>query len=112
MKIVNKGWGYEKILHNDNGYCGKILCFEKGKKCSFHYHKLKSEHFYCIGKIKVRYGWNEDITKAVEIILNTGDDFNVPVGLIHQMEAIEETQLFEFSTTDYEEDSYRILKGD
>jgi len=44
MNIVPKGWGHEKIIHNSNGYCGKVLCFDKGKKCSYHYHKIKDEH--------------------------------------------------------------------
>jgi quercetin dioxygenase-like cupin family protein len=109
MNIVPKGWGHEKIIHNADGYCGKILCFEKGKKCSYHYHKIKTETFYCMGKILLRFG-DADITKAEEIILNTGDSFHVPVGLCHQMEALEDTQLIEFSTIDYPEDSIRIVK--
>ena len=43
MKIVEKGWGRETWLHNDEKYCGKILFFNAGKKCSLHYHKLKSK---------------------------------------------------------------------
>lgn len=45
------------------------------------------------------------------MVLETGDDFHVPVGLRHQMEALEDTQFFEFSTTDYPEDSIRIVRG-
>ena len=33
-------------IHNDADYCGKLLFFEKGKRCSYHYHKLKTETFY------------------------------------------------------------------
>lgn len=85
MEIVEKGWGHEKIIHNAGGYCGKIL---------------------------LRYGWTDDMSEAKELILETGDDFHVPVGLRHQMEALEETQLFEFSTTDHPDDSIRIVRGD
>lgn len=112
MEIVPKGWGHEKILHNSNGYCGKILCFNKGKKCSYHYHAIKDEHFYCVGKILLRYGWTDDITSTEQIVLNTGEDFHVPVGMRHQMEALEDSELFEFSTTDYADDSIRIVRGD
>lgn len=112
MNIIEKGWGHEKIIHNDDGYCGKILCFEKGKKCSYHYHKVKTETFYCVGRIIVRHGISDDISLAESVILETGDSFHVPVGLRHQMEALEDTQLFEFSTTDYPDDSIRIIKGD
>jgi quercetin dioxygenase-like cupin family protein len=112
MEIISKGWGCEKIIHNADGYCGKILCFEKGKKCSYHYHGIKTETFYCVGRILLRYGWTDELSDAKEVVLETGDSFHVPIGLRHQMEALEESELFEFSTTDIAEDSIRIVRGD
>jgi len=112
MQIIQKGWGHEKIVHNSDGYCGKVLVFHKGKKCSYHYHKIKTETFYCLGRMLLRYGPEDDLSCASEIILETGDVFHVPTGLRHQMEALEDSQLFEFSTTDYPEDSIRIINGD
>ena len=41
-----------------------------------------------------------------------GDNFHVYTGLRHQMFALEDTELFEFSTQHFDEDSYRIIKGD
>ncbi len=112
-EIHPKGWGYEKWIVNKPEYCGKLLFFNKGKKCSWHFHKIKDEVFYLqSGKLLVKYGWDEDINKAQQIILEKGDSFHVKTGLIHQMEAIEDSELFEFSTQHFEEDSYRILKGD
>ena len=65
IKFVPKGWGYEKWIVNKEEYCGKILWFAKGKKCSWHYHKLKDEVFYIRkGKLLVAYGYDEDIKKA------------------------------------------------
>lgn len=108
-----KGWGFELWIVNKPEYCGKLLRFEKGKKCSFHFHKQKDETFFCgRGKIKVLHGYDEDIEKAAETILSEGESFYVPAGLIHQMIAIEETDLYEFSTQHFEEDSYRVIKGD
>ena len=46
MHFVKKGWGYEKWIVNKPEYCGKLLFFEKGKRCSWHYHELKDEVFY------------------------------------------------------------------
>tara|TARA_B100000427_G_scaffold318871_1_gene316510 strand:+ start:561 stop:917 length:357 start_codon:yes stop_codon:yes gene_type:complete len=113
IKHVPKGWGYEKWIVNKPEYCGKLLFFEKGKQCSWHYHKLKDEVFYLqSGKLLVRYGDDEDIAKAKELILEPGDGFYVYIGLRHQMYAIEESELFEFSTQHFDEDSYRIQKGD
>jgi len=113
IKYVPKGWGYEKWIVNKDEYCGKILWFSKGKKCSWHYHKIKDEVFYVRkGKLLVRYGLDKDMTKCDEVVLMPGDNFHVPIGLIHQMEAIEETEMFEFSTKHRDSDSYIVVEGD
>ena len=113
IKFVPKGWGYEKWIVNKPEYCGKILFFAKGKKCSWHYHKLKDEVFYInSGKLLVAYGYEDDLSQATEVILEKGDNFHVEVGMRHQMTALEDTQMFEFSTQHFDSDSYRVIKGD
>lgn len=113
IKIVPKGWGHEKWIVNNNKYCGKLLFFNKDKKCSWHYHEKKEETFYIhSGKLRLLYGYDDDIELADEIILRPGDKFEIPRKLRHQMFALEETEMYEFSTTHYEEDSYRVIKGD
>ena len=113
IKIVPKGWGYEKWIVNKEQYCGKLLFFHKNKKCSWHFHKIKDEVFYIqSGKLLVKYSLNTDISKANEIILEKGDHFHIKIGLNHQMIALEDTEMFEFSTQHFDEDSYRIEKGD
>ena len=54
----------------------------------------------------------DDIEKATEIVLNRGDKFHVYRGLRHQMFALEDSDLFEFSTQHFDDDSYRVIKGD
>tara|TARA_R110000851_G_scaffold108257_1_gene229337 strand:+ start:6058 stop:6417 length:360 start_codon:yes stop_codon:yes gene_type:complete len=113
IKFVSKGWGFEKWIVNCKKYCGKLLYFVKGKKCSWHYHKIKDEVFYIqSGKILLKFSDNDDIMNANEIVLNAGDNFHVYTGLRHQMIALEDTELFEFSTQHFDEDSYRLQKGD
>jgi len=113
IKHVDKGWGYEKWIVNKTEYCGKLLFFEKDKRCSWHYHKLKDEVFYLqSGKLLVKYSDNNDIMEAKELVLLPGDAFHVYRGLRHQMVAIEASELFEFSTEHFDSDSYRIQKGD
>lgn len=113
MKFVPKGWGFEKWIVNNEEYCGKLLYFVKGKKCSWHFHKLKDEVFYIqSGKILVKFSDQDDIEKAEELVLSKGDNFHVYRGLRHQMFALEDTELFEFSTQHFDEDSHRIMKGD
>ena len=113
IKFVPKGWGFEKWIVNSEEYCGKLLYFVKGMKCSWHYHKLKDETFYIqSGKIKLLHGSSDDMMFANEIILSKGDKFHVYRGLRNQMIAFEDTELFEFSTQHFDSDSYRIEKGD
>jgi len=113
IKLVPKGWGYEKWIVNTEKYCGKLLYFDQGKRCSWHYHKIKDEVFYVqSGKILVKYSTDDDYRYAQEIILEPGDNFHVYTGLRHQMIALEDTELFEFSTQHFDEDSYRLMKGD
>jgi mannose-6-phosphate isomerase-like protein (cupin superfamily) len=111
--IVQKGWGYEKWITNTEKYCGKLLFFKKGKRCSWHYHLVKDEVFYVhSGKLELIFGFADDKKVATKLILQPGDSFHVPVGLRHQMMGLEETELFEFSTQHIEADSIRIEKGD
>ena len=118
IKFVPKGWGFEKWIVNNEEYCGKLLYFVKGKRCSWHYHKLKDEVFYVqSGKMQVFYSDEDKIYKngvlvANSTILGPGDNFHVYRGLRHQMLALEDTELFEFSTQHFDSDSYRIQKGD
>lgn len=112
-KFVPKGWGYEHWIVNKKEYCGKLLFFKKGKRCSWHYHKLKDETFHVHkGSLRVTYseGDNPDFGKS--IILSAGDSFYIPVGLRHQMLGLEDTWMYEFSTQHFDEDSHRIIKGD
>tara|TARA_Y100000310_G_scaffold145370_1_gene144709 strand:- start:3995 stop:4345 length:351 start_codon:yes stop_codon:yes gene_type:complete len=113
IKHVEKGWGHEKWIVNCPEYCGKLLFLKEGKRCSWHYHKLKDEVFYLqSGRLNVKYSDENDIGASKSIILNPGENFHVYRGLRHQMIALEDSELFEFSTQHFDSDSYRILKGD
>ena len=70
MKIVQKGWGYEKWICNSEMYCGKLLFFNAGMKCSYHYHKIKDETFYVqSGELKMTHGYKDDFSDAKTVIL-------------------------------------------
>jgi len=127
MVFVPKGWGWERWIVNNEKYCGKLLYLAKNRRCSLHYHKLKDETFYLqSGKIKLYF--TDDLQKLEKffkqhvlaqidefldsIILNPGDNFYILPGRVHQMVALRDSELFEFSTQHFEDDSYRIVKGD
>ena len=113
MTHVDKGWGWERWIVNCEEYCGKLLFFKKDKQCSWHFHKLKDEVFYVqSGRILVKYSDGDKLEDADEIVLEAGDNFHVYRGLRHRMIALQDTELFEFSTQHFDSDSYRIEKGD
>ena len=82
IKHVPKRWGHEKWIVNTPEYCGKLLFFNEGKRCSWHYHKLKDETFYLqSGKILLYYGDTDNLDEAKDIILEPGDKFHIYRGL-------------------------------
>jgi len=110
-----KGWGFEDWICNNKHYCGKLLFFKKGKRCSFHYHEQKHETFYLFsGKLEIKVGWSDEASgpEAKTFIMEPGDCLEIKRNLRHQMTALADSNLFEFSTTHYEHDSKRIVKGD
>jgi uncharacterized RmlC-like cupin family protein len=64
------------------------------------------------GKILVKYSFGDSLETADCVELGVGDTFNVPPGLRHQMIALVDSILLEISTTHFEDDSYRIIRGD
>ena len=60
----------------------------------------------------VKYSDGDNPELAKQIILEAGQNFYVPIGLRHQMYALEDSHLFEFSTQHFDSDSHRIRRGD
>jgi hypothetical protein len=130
-KYLQKGWGHEKEIVNYDKYCGKLLFFNEGKKCSFHYHKLKTETFLVnYGKIFFMSAKLEDYSnnsEMQEIIqkqfkenkfnkycqeMTKGCIVHLDPFLIHCVYAVEPSEIIEFSTQHFDSDSIRLLKGD
>ena len=109
---VPKGWGEEIIIENNEMYCGKLLIFKEGCKFSMHYHLIKDETWY-VDKGTFTYRWIDTETAEVnEQQLNPGDVVRQRVGQPHQIIALTDGTIFEVSTQHFDEDSYRVFKGD
>ena len=135
IKIVPKGWGFERWIVNKEEYCGKEL-FILARRCtSLHMHKIKDETLYVAeGTLRIEYLepslWNhkQDLdvmsewwkrqsfvldSGVVSTCLTQGDAFHIPPYMIHQLKGQDgDVRLFEFSTQHFNEDSYRIIPGD
>ncbi len=112
LKNVTKGWGEEVWIVNNNEYCGKILKFNNGARFSMHYHIDKEETFFVSkGKLSLKsinLENAEEFTKEI----NAGDVVDIPRFAPHQLTALEDSEIIEFSTHHEDSDSYRIAKGD
>jgi quercetin dioxygenase-like cupin family protein len=111
VEIVPKGWGKEIIFVNNDEYCGKLLCFEKDKKFSMHYHIKKKETWY-VSKGSFTLIWVETDNGTTHTeYLKVGDVITNERGEPHQLIALEDSEVFEVSTKHYDEDSFRMWKG-
>ena len=109
---VPKGWGEELIIENNEMYCGKLLIFKKGCRFSMHYHLIKDETWY-VDKGEFIYRWiDTETAETIEQKLNPGDVVRQRVGQPHQLIALTDGVVFEVSTQHFDEDSYRVVKGD
>jgi FkbM family methyltransferase len=109
---VPKGWGHEIIFENNELYCGKLLCFKKGAKFSMHYHMIKDETWY-VKEGEFIYRWiDTDTADLNEVTLREGDSVRQLPGQPHQLIALTDGIIFEVSTQHFDEDSYRVFKGD
>ena len=109
---VPKGWGEELIIENNEMYCGKLLIFKEGCKFSMHYHLIKDETWY-VDKGEFLYRWiDTESAETIEQKLKVGDVVRQRVGQPHQLIALTDGVVFEVSTQHFDEDSYRVVKGD
>lgn len=110
MKFVEKPWGSEKIILLDNIVL-KELFMKCGFKCSLQYHQFKNEIIRVVsGKLKFSYSPNID-TALIDMELNPGDFYAISHGMIHRMEALEDSIYIEASSNELDdvirlEDSY------
>jgi mannose-6-phosphate isomerase-like protein (cupin superfamily) len=112
VETIDKKWGKELIIHNDSDYCGKIIYFNSGGKFSMHFHASKKETWY-VNSGSLLYSWIDTYTaNKYEKIIYAGEIIEIKRLLPHQLEALETSIIFEVSTQDFNDDSYRIEKGD
>ena len=111
LEIINKGWGHEKVIANNDLYCGKLLIIKKNERMSGHFHLLKKETFLCYSGCVYFGFYNLDTADRLEGILNAGDVVDIPAGCPHYLLGYEDSVIVEISTHHEDSDSYRIEKG-
>lgn len=107
IKRVEKVWGYEEWIANNDKYCGKILNLKKGFRCSIHYHKNKHETFYILaGKVLMELFDGRGIREKIRV-RPIGEVQVIEPGQKHRFTGMDDSRIIEFSTHHEESDSYR-----
>jgi quercetin dioxygenase-like cupin family protein len=102
MKRVDKPWGHELIWAVTDRYVGKVLHVKAGEKLSLQYHRAKDETVMVwTGRMRFEYFAEGEAPQAKE--MGPGEAFHVTPGLRHRMVALEDTDIFEVSTTELDD---------
>jgi len=99
---IPKPWGSELWFAHTDRYAGKILRIRAGCRLSVQYHEAKDETSYVLsGRVIVSQGDSADRMTSRE--LGPGESWRNPPLLVHTLEAVEDSEIFEVSTPELED---------
>lgn len=106
-----KRWGSEFWVENCPEYCGKVLCFDGPGATSMHFHVRKLETMLLLqGNVVIDMIDTDDGTPySIELV--PGDAVQIPRFQPHSIRALDQASVVEFSTTHFEDDSFRLSKA-
>ncbi len=99
---VDKPWGYELRWGITDRYAGKVLHINKGEALSLQYHEHKDEYQYVVrGVVEMELGGPDgELTKHR---MEAGDTLHITPGTRHRLTAVEDTDIFEVSTSEIDD---------
>ncbi len=98
---VEKPWGYELVWARTDRYVGKILHVRAGHVLSLQYHNRKDETMYVLtGELILRTQQGETLASRP---FRAGEAAHIPPRLIHQIEAVVDSDVLEASTPDLDD---------
>jgi mannose-6-phosphate isomerase-like protein (cupin superfamily) len=98
---VSKPWGYELIWSRTGRYVGKVLHINAGESLSRQYHRIKDETLFLIaGRVRLHLSAGGE---SRDVIMEVGDSYHIVPGLIHQIEALEDSDIVEVSTPELDD---------
>jgi mannose-6-phosphate isomerase-like protein (cupin superfamily) len=110
LPIINKYWGSIQTIVANEDFTLKIVKMIKGTQSSMEYHVNKDEYYYIAkGKLKLGLRIGRAVNKS--IILNAGDVYHIPPGLMHMRIALDDTEIIEWSNKDDDSDSNIVEDG-
>lgn len=98
---VEKPWGHELVWARTDRYVGKILHVKAGQVLSLQYHNRKDETMHVLrGELILRTKPGESLESRP---FTAGQSVHIPAGLIHQIEAVVDTDVLEASTAELDD---------
>jgi mannose-6-phosphate isomerase len=98
---VDKPWGYELIWARTDRYVGKLLHVRAGHVLSLQYHNLKDETMHVLrGELVLR---TQPGDRLEERAFRAGETVHIPAKLIHQIEAVVDSDVLEASTPELDD---------
>jgi mannose-6-phosphate isomerase-like protein (cupin superfamily) len=98
---VDKPWGHELVWARTDRYVGKILHVKAGHILSLQYHNRKDETMHVLtGELILR---TRPDSELVERRMLAGESVHIPPTLVHQIEAVVDTDVLEASTADLDD---------
>jgi mannose-6-phosphate isomerase-like protein (cupin superfamily) len=99
---VDKPWGYELRWGITDRYAGKVLHVNKGEALSLQYHERKDEFQYVVtGAVDIELGGPDGVLTKHR--MKAGDTLHITPGTRHRLTAIEDTDIFEVSTSEVDD---------
>jgi len=98
---VDKPWGHELVWARTDRYVGKILHVKAGHILSLQYHNLKDETMHVLtGELILR---TRPGTELVERRFRAGESAHISPTLVHQIEAVVDSDVLEASTPELDD---------
>jgi mannose-6-phosphate isomerase len=93
---VDKPWGHELVWARTDQYVGKILHVRAGHVLSLQYHNVKDETMHVLqGELILRTRTGDELIARP---FKAGESVHIPPKLIHQIEAVVDSDVLEAST--------------
>lgn len=100
--LGSKTWGTELLIAHTAQYIGKVLSMRAGAIGPLQYHEQKDETFFLYsGKAQVTT--RDEAGAYVNLLMEPGQSYHVPPGVVHQVAALEDCVFFETSTPHFDD---------
>ncbi|MFX0084298.1 MAG: cupin domain-containing protein [Candidatus Hodarchaeota archaeon] len=108
-------WGHEEWLENNELYCAKYLCLNKGYYSSLHCHLKKDETFIIMEGtvgLEILRTFDETVKSIEYHQMKPGDAYRIKPGTFHRFNSIsDKSKILEVSTHHEDSDTIRLEKS-